>query len=101
MLYLREKAFSFCNVPLQVLYSLRVSVVSRQIFSFSFMHRILVYLIQGFTNIDVVAIMPVFWIVLGLSLAEGMSATSEATNYPAVTVGKWPRRRGAKNAVGS
>ncbi len=31
---------------------------------------IVVYLIQGFSNIDVVAIMPLFWIMLGLSLAE-------------------------------
>lgn len=31
---------------------------------------IVVYLIQGFFNIDVVMNMPVFWIVLGLSLAE-------------------------------
>ena len=31
---------------------------------------IAVYLIQGFSNIDVVAIMPLFWIVLGLAIAE-------------------------------
>ncbi len=31
---------------------------------------IAVYLIQGFTNIDIVAIMPLFWIILGLTLAE-------------------------------
>ncbi len=31
---------------------------------------ILVYLIQGFFNIDVVMIMPLFWIILGMSLSE-------------------------------
>jgi putative inorganic carbon (HCO3(-)) transporter len=31
---------------------------------------IVVYLIQGLTNIDIVAIMPLFWIVLGAALAE-------------------------------
>jgi O-antigen ligase len=31
---------------------------------------IAVYLIQGFANIDVVPIMPLFWIILGLALAE-------------------------------
>jgi O-antigen ligase len=31
---------------------------------------IAVYLIQGFTNIDIVVIMPLFWIVLGLALNE-------------------------------
>ncbi len=31
---------------------------------------IVVYLIQGFSNIDIVVILPLFWIVLGLSLAE-------------------------------
>lgn len=29
------------------------------------------YLVQGFFNIDVIAVMPLFWIVLGLSLANG------------------------------
>jgi O-antigen ligase len=31
---------------------------------------IVVYLIQGFTNIDIVVIMPLFWIVLGLAISE-------------------------------
>lgn len=37
---------------------------------FALLTMITVYLIQGFTNIDIVAIMPLFWIVLGLSIAE-------------------------------
>ncbi|KFI36142.1 hypothetical protein HY02_01825 [Peptococcaceae bacterium SCADC1_2_3] len=32
---------------------------------------ILVYLVQGLFNIDVVMIMPLFWIVLGMSLSPG------------------------------
>jgi hypothetical protein len=34
---------------------------------------IAVYLIQGFTNIDIVVIMPLFWIVLGLALSEQLT----------------------------
>lgn len=34
-----------------------------------FFTMILAYLLQGFFNIDVVGVMPLFWIVLGLSLA--------------------------------
>ncbi len=34
---------------------------------------IAVYFIQGFSNIDVVAIMPLFWIVLGLAIAEQLN----------------------------
>lgn len=37
---------------------------------FVLLTMISVYLIQGFTNIDVVMIMPLFWIILGLSIAE-------------------------------
>ena len=37
---------------------------------FLFFLMILTYLIQGFFNIDVVAVMPLFWITLGLSLAD-------------------------------
>jgi phosphoglycerol transferase MdoB-like AlkP superfamily enzyme len=36
---------------------------------FLFFIMIVVYLFQGFFNIDVVPIMPLFWIVMGLSLA--------------------------------
>ena len=36
-----------------------------------FFIMILIYLIQGFANIDVVAVMPLFWITLGLSRAHG------------------------------
>ena len=31
---------------------------------------IAVYLIQGVANIDIVVIMPLFWIVLGLAISE-------------------------------
>jgi len=34
---------------------------------------IAVYLIQGFTNIDIVVIMPLFWIVVGFSLGEQLN----------------------------
>lgn len=37
---------------------------------------ILTYLIQGFFNIDVVAVMPLFWITLGLSLANSKSTAA-------------------------
>lgn len=37
---------------------------------------ILVYLIQGFFNIDVVMIMPLFWIILGISLSLNRKAHS-------------------------
>ncbi len=37
---------------------------------FLFFLMILTYLIQGFFNIDVVAVMPLFWITLGLSLSS-------------------------------
>jgi O-antigen ligase len=37
---------------------------------------ILVYLIQGFFNIDVVMIMPLFWIILGISLSLDRKAHS-------------------------
>jgi riboflavin transporter FmnP len=34
---------------------------------------IAVYLIQGVSNIDIVVIMPLFWIVLGLALSEQLT----------------------------
>ncbi len=37
------------------------------------------YLVQGFVNIDIVAIMPLFWIVLGLSLANSYHETDKKT----------------------
>ena len=40
---------------------------------FVLLTMIAVYLIQGFSNIDMVAIMPLFWIVLGLALAEQLN----------------------------
>lgn len=43
---------------------------------FIFFVMIAVYLVQGFFNIDVVMIMPLFWIVLGLSLAERKKAAA-------------------------
>jgi len=42
----------------------------RTIDGFMFFTMILTYLIQGFVNIDVVMVMPIFWIVLGLSLSN-------------------------------
>lgn len=39
-----------------------------------FFTMILAYLLQGFFNIDVVGVMPLFWITLGLSLAQGSSS---------------------------
>lgn len=38
---------------------------------------ILTYLIQGLFNIDVVAVMPLFWITLGLSLANSKSRAAD------------------------
>ncbi len=37
---------------------------------FILFEMITVYLIQGFTNIDILVIMPLFWIILGLDLVE-------------------------------
>ena len=42
---------------------------------FTLFAMVAVYLIQGFSNIDVVPIMPLFWIVLGLSLAARKEST--------------------------
>lgn len=38
--------------------------------TFIFKTMILVYLVQGFFSVDVVMVMPIFWIVLGLSIAS-------------------------------
>lgn len=48
---------------------------------FLFFLMILTYLIQGFFNIDVVAVMPLFWITLGLSLANS-KATAAGRQHP-------------------
>lgn len=43
---------------------------------FTLFFMILTYLVQGFFNIDAIAVMPLFWIVLGLSLSKTRSRSS-------------------------
>lgn len=52
---------------------------------FTLLTMISVYLIQGFTNIDVVPVMPLFWIVLGLALAEQAPVPAPAASAQAAS----------------
>jgi len=48
---------------------------------FTFFLMTLIYLIQGFVNIDVIMIMPLFWIILGLNLAENKKSNNQKNQY--------------------
>ncbi len=49
-------------------------------YEFLFSIMILTYLIQGLFNIDVVMVMPLFWIILGLSLANNQNLHCDITS---------------------
>lgn len=49
---------------------------------FLFFTMTLAYLIQGFFNIDVIGVMPLFWITLGLSLTQERSSSKETPPGP-------------------